>query len=203
MTNEEALDILERQLECDNDNCPEPGISCSECPYNVDPIDYARARKMAIEALDKQCASTKQVIGVTAQTKFKPGDKFILELGAERRMFDEFEIKGTDLYVKTSLLEKLTRFEPISLESAINIDYLYEAGWLQEHDRVLTEHSQPEKRCVNCGRTANNGGWYKDGRTRCPIEEHYALPKDGYCHLWEKTKVWEDDYVKRPEESEK
>ena len=45
-------------------------------------------------------------------TKFKPGDKFILELGAERKMFNEFEIKGTDLYVKTDLLEKLTRYEP-------------------------------------------------------------------------------------------
>lgn len=63
--------------------------------------------------------------------------------------------------------------------------------------------AQPDRRCVNCGRTVNNGGWYEDGRTRCPIEEHYALPKDGYCHLWEKKKVWEDDYVKRPEEGEK
>jgi hypothetical protein len=63
--------------------------------------------------------------------------------------------------------------------------------------------AQPERTCVNCGRTANNGGWYADGRTRCPIEEHYALPKDGYCYLWEKKKVWEDDYVKRPEEGEK
>lgn len=46
------------------------------------------------------------------KTEFKPGDKFILELGQERKMFDEFEIVGTDLYVKTSLLEKLTRYEP-------------------------------------------------------------------------------------------
>lgn len=63
--------------------------------------------------------------------------------------------------------------------------------------------AQPERKCVNCGRTANNGGWYEDGRTRCPIEEHYALPKDGYCHLWEKRKDWEDNYVKRSEEGEK
>jgi len=46
--------------------------------------------------------------------------------------------------------------------------------------------AQSEHTCVNCGRTVNNGGWYADGRTKCPIEEHYALPKDGYCHLWEK-----------------
>ena len=60
--------------------------------------------------------------------------------------------------------------------------------------------AQPERTCVNCGRTANNGGWYADGRTRCPIEEHYALPKDGYCHLWEKRNITDDDYPERREE---
>ena len=60
--------------------------------------------------------------------------------------------------------------------------------------------AQPERTCVNCGRTVNNGGWYADGRTRCPIEEHYALPKDGYCHLWEKRNVTVDDYPERLEE---
>lgn len=59
---------------------------------------------------------------------------------------------------------------------------------------------QPERTCVNCGRTVNNGGWYADGGTRCPIEEHYALPKDGYCHLWEKRNVTDDDYPERREE---
>ena len=56
---------------------------------------------------------------------------------------------------------------------------------------------QPERTCVNCGRTANNGGWYADGGTRCPIEEHYALPKDGFCHLWEKRNVTDDNYPER------
>ena len=60
--------------------------------------------------------------------------------------------------------------------------------------------AQQERTCVNCGRTANNVGWYADGRTRCPIEEHYALPKDGYCHLWEKRNVTDDDYPERREE---
>ena len=60
--------------------------------------------------------------------------------------------------------------------------------------------AQPERTCVNCGRTANNGGWYADGGTRCPIEEHYALPKDGYCHLWEKRNVTDDDYPERRED---
>jgi hypothetical protein len=57
--------------------------------------------------------------------------------------------------------------------------------------------AQPAHTCVNCGRTANNGGWYADGGTRCPIEEHYALPKDGFCHLWEKRNVTDDDYPER------
>ena len=79
-----------------------------------------------------------------------------------------------------------------------------EQYWIDSEGNVSTLPSaQPEHICVNCGRTVNNGGWYEDGRTRCPIEEHYALPKDGYCHLWEKRKVWEDGYVKRPEEGEK
>ena len=57
--------------------------------------------------------------------------------------------------------------------------------------------AQPERTCVNCGRTVNNGGWYADGGTRCPIEEHYALPKDGFCHLWEKRNITDDDYPER------
>ena len=62
--------------------------------------------------------------------------------------------------------------------------------------------AQPERTCINCGRTVNNGGWYADGRTRCPIEEHYALPKDGYCHLWEKRNVTDDDYPERRTDEE-
>lgn len=43
---------------------------------------------------------------------------------------------------------------------------------------------QPERTCVNCGR-------------RCPIKEHYALPKYGFCHLWEKRNVTDDDGPER------
>ena len=70
------------------------------------------------------------------------------------------------------------------------------------HIKILEDlpSAQPERTCVNCGRTANNGGWYADGRTRCPIEEHYALPKDGFCHLWEQRNVTDDDYPERMEE---
>ena len=72
----------------------------------------------------------------------------------------------------------------------------YALNWCINTIRDLPP-AQPERTCVNCGRTANNGGWYADGRTRCPIEDHYALPKDGYCHLWEKRNVTDDDYPER------
>lgn len=72
--------------------------------------------------------------------------------------------------------------------------------WIPVYHLKSLPSAQPERTCVNCGRTANNGGWYADGRTRCPIEEHYALPKDGYCHLWEKRNVTDDDYPERREE---
>ena len=74
-------------------------------------------------------------------------------------------------------------------------DYVVPVEYLEQ-----LPSAQPERTCVNCGRTVNNGGWYADGGTRCPIEEHYALPKDGYCHLWEKRNVTDDDYTERREE---
>ena len=37
-------------------------------------------------------------------------------------------------------------------------------------------------RCAECKRSS---GAQNDGTTRCPLEEHYALPDDGYCHLGE------------------
>lgn len=42
--------------------------------------------------------------------------------------------------------------------------------------------------CRECKRNADNGGLYDDGRTKCPIQEHYALPQDGFCHLGERSR---------------
>ena len=95
----------------------------------------------------------------------------------------------------------------ISRQAAIDeIKALYEWHDIVTEDRAIDHFkrlpsAQPEQHtCVNCGRTVNNGGWYADGGTRCPIEEHYALPKDGYCHLWEKRDVTDDDYPERQTE---
>ena len=76
-------------------------------------------------------------------------------------------------------------------------DLVRQGIYLAEKKIEQLPSAQPERTCVNCGRTANNGGWYADGGTRCPIEEHYALPKDGYCHLWEKRNITDDDYPER------
>ena len=84
-------------------------------------------------------------------------------------------------------------------------DWLRELKERREKDMEVIKQlpsARPERTCVNCGRTANNGGWYADGGTRCPIEEHYALPKDGFCHLWEKRNVTDDDYPERRTDEE-
>ena len=97
----------------------------------------------------------------------------------------------------------ITRFKTKhELMQRVNASVQDEQGWLGAVAECLDEIEdlpsvQPERTCVNCGRTVNNGGWYADGGTRCPIEEHYALPEDGYCHLWEKRNVTDDDYPGR------
>ena len=114
MTNEEAAAMLERMK-----NYFLPTSPMLEERREITALD------LAISALSKRSASSEQVDHIadddkmvdqfrddTKKTDFKPGDKFVLELGQERRMFGEFEIKGTDLYVRTDLLEKLTRYEP-------------------------------------------------------------------------------------------
>lgn len=45
-------------------------------------------------------------------SSFKPGDKFILEIG--NRQLDEYKIAGTDYYIKIYLLNKLTQYDSIS-----------------------------------------------------------------------------------------
>lgn len=43
----------------------------------------------------------------------------------------------------------------------------------------------PTQVCKNCKKNADNGGVYPDGRTMCPIQEHYTLLEDGFCHLFD------------------
>ena len=129
------------------------------------------------------------------------------------KMFEGEDTLYLDANDVGSVLASLPSAQPepcddcISRQAAIEAHYEYcnkhpDAGFPVWSLKILEDlpSAQPERTCVNCGRTANNGGWYADGRTRCPIEEHYALPKDGYCHLWEKRNVTDDDYPERREE---
>lgn len=107
----------------------------------------------------------------------------------------------SDLINRNAMLKHIEK----TRQDALMIDDIRESNIIMRAMNLLEEvvrnqpSAQPERTCVNCGRTANNGGWYADGGTRCPIEEHYALPKDGYCHLWEKRNVTDDDYPERRE----
>ena len=102
----------------------------------------------------------------------------------------------------TDLIDRQAAIEALGEKPLAWMESEYEQGlqnqWVWDVNALKALPSvQPERTCVNCGRTVNNGGWYDDGRTRCPIEEHYALPKDGFCHLWEKRNVTDDDYPER------
>lgn len=56
-------------------------------------------------------------------------------------------------------------------------------------DKQPTVDAVPVVWCKDCKRNADNGGLYPNGRTQCPIQEHYALLQDGYCHLAECKEV--------------
>ena len=82
----------------------------------------------------------------------------------------------SDIGAFENIIDKLPSAQPeITLQAAI--DYLHSIGWMQEHDRILTESAQPEQQipqmrgwvCPVCGRglspytsvcPCNNGkGW--------------------------------------------
>ena len=39
--------------------------------------------------------------------------------------------------------------------------------------------------CATCEKASDNR---EDGTSACPIEAAYALPRDGFCHLWSDKK---------------
>lgn len=52
-------------------------------------------------------------------------------------------------------------------------------------DMAIKALESQKHTCQTCARSSDN---CEHTTTRCPIEEHYALPKDGYCHLWKEIK---------------
>lgn len=99
-----------------------------------------------------------------------------------------------------STLESLkTRVHTDDLETTIRVGRENEAidfavGMLELIENREKHFSGWAKRnkahvCATCGRASSN----RDFGTACPIEDHYALPMDGHCHLWEKGKELEKD----------
>ena len=124
------------------------------------------------------------------KTTFKKGDKFILELGEERKMFDEFQIAGTDLYVKKNLLEKLPPYESEmqlydnhnKLSSSVQPEP-EELDFVQPHKKVgaQLEIGQPEIiQCKEC----KHGS--PDGKYGCRVYhyrryETHDMKPDDFC----------------------
>ena len=72
-------------------------------------------------------------------------------------------------------------------------NYQKDGAWFaykSEIERIPPSDVMPIYHCSTCGRNADNGGMYEDGRTMCPIQEHYALLRDGFCHLYSPAKPY-------------
>lgn len=72
-------------------------------------------------------------------SNFKKGDKFIIELGD--RQLDEFEIAGTEYYIKIYLLKMLAPYRPPEKAKWINVSTYKFLGF--GSDRVY--------KCSKCG----------------------------------------------------
>jgi hypothetical protein len=114
ISRKEAIDICQKRLY-------ETALNNIGCELSADDVYSEMAEKRIANWINE----VPPVQASTSQTKFKPGDKFLLEIGERRIGLDEYEIVGTDLYVWGSLLEKLTLYEPnkdtISRQAAIDV----------------------------------------------------------------------------------
>ncbi len=90
-------------------------VECSSCHSeeknrrNFCPECGAKMKNVNAEMIDKQETIQNHI---TKKETYKYGDKFILEIGERRAILDEYNIVGTDLYVKESLLQYLTPYNP-------------------------------------------------------------------------------------------
>ena len=107
-----ALEALRKEYGCRTARgCASLGDTCGRCKYDVDADTVTEALKTILDTFGNGSE-----LPNTSQTKFKPGDKFLLEIGEKRIGLDEYSIVGTDLYVWGSLLEKLTPYESVQVE---------------------------------------------------------------------------------------
>lgn len=71
---------------------------------------------------------------------------------------------------------------------ACDIEDMIDAVW-----DFLPAEVAPVHNCSTCGKNAYNGGVCENGKTKCPIQEHYVLPRDGFCHLYSPVKTNESE----------
>ena len=77
----------------------------------------------------------------------------------------------------------IDRLTPYRLNEHYKFRLVYDADEVAHAPTII---DRPKGECRTCARNADNGGYYEpEHRTRCPIQEHYALLQDGYCHLYE------------------
>ena len=118
---------------------------------------------------------------LTKKTEFKPGDKFILELGEERKMFGEFEIAGTDLYVKVDLLEKLTRYEPEINTDENNHYNHYKTGYTQGFVDAFKIHEKKQPEIIHCKDCTHGKSDVFDRGMWCELHPLLDVTKNDYC----------------------
>ena len=133
---------------------------------------------------------------------FKKGDKFILELGEERKMFNEFQIAGTDLYVKKDLLEKLTPYKPENLNIEHKSDDEQDsirrqairyklAALVNEFEEILSHIREREVNDSVCGLCEYDGAYIGQSGDWC--NECTGFEKDDCFKLKEKYREeWTD-----------
>ena len=87
-------------------------------------------------------------------------------------------------------IENLQTYKLFENDDMILIDRTELVDILSKHVETETEKDVEAKckewlrvkgKCPTCKRCSDNC----ESGTNCPIEEHYALPLDGYCHLYE------------------
>lgn len=74
-------------------------------------------------------------------------------IDAIRAFYDEFIVYDNGKSIEDLISELPSAQSGITLESAI--DYLHSIGWMQEHDRTLTESAQSD--CSDC--IKHGGDW--------------------------------------------
>ena len=106
--------------------------------------------------------------------------------------------------VKENLLNKIGR--ELAIKISDNVPYIIvvnepcidmvEAAFNRDRTTFRTDAKiVPVIFCKDCKWNAQNGGFFRQGgRTKCPIQEHSALPLYGFCFLAERSEPW----IKQP-----